>query len=425
MSDHQEVAEVVQDGGPEHHEGSEALAKETPKERWERTKTAIEERGKEFARLLPAHISPDRFKATAITAIQQNLDLLNATPRSLMQAISKAALDGILPDGREGIITVYNVKGVPTAQWNPMAGGLRKRLRELDDIIADCQVVYRNDLFKRVQGDDPKLIHEPVQPWEDAGPAVACYAIFRKDGVILHREIMNAQQVETTRKQSKQPDSLMWKTFPEEGWKKVVMRRGIKTVPVTESMAAIIKRDDETNFDFAETPHVVAALTPPPAPPPAQIEQQQTPVLPATTTKPEAEKTPRRKKGENRGPAKAADAPQPEPQGPQANGPDPNDPRFKTADEWKAETDATATAGDSEDPRVEGIETAGILADEWQEYFDMMEGEVKGARDATQEAQTHEAVTDHIQSNLERGKIDRALHERLNDEWARRTGSKA
>lgn len=242
----------------------------------------VEKNESRWVELLPRSITKEKFRAATHAAVRQNPDLLKCTQRSLFNALTKAAQDGLLPDGREGIITSYNTKHkviengrevdryLPTAQWNPMTYGLRKRARELDDIIIDAQVVNKNDLFKRQQGDDPKIIHEPTELDTEPGPLVGCYAIFkREDGTILHREVMRAKEVTTTRDQSKAPDSLMWTKFETEGWKKTVIRRGIKTVPVSEGLERAITREDE-NFDFdqrQEAEH--KALAPPHAPPPA------------------------------------------------------------------------------------------------------------------------------------------------------------
>lgn len=424
MSENQQVTTTE----APHYEDVEAK-NDGPAQRYEKFVGEIKEREHEIATMLPSNLNPEKFRNTAIAAVKQNPALIQCTRRSLIQAITRAAQDGLLPDGREGIITPF--KG--SAVWNPMAAGLRKRLRELDGIIADAQVVYENDVFVWHQGDDPRIEHEPAKLGTPRGTMLGAYCVFkREDKTILHREVMDRLQIEAVKKQSKAQDSLMWTVFETEGWRKTVLRRGVKTVPTSDTMAAIIKRDDEANFDFAETVPTVAVLTPPPAPPPTpQVEHKPGEVLSqadkavlGAAMKPEAEKAPRRKKGENRGPAKAAEAPQLEPQGPQgpqANGPDPNDPRFKTADEWKAEADAAAPAGDSENPRVEGLETAGILSEEWTDYLELMEGELALAKTAQDTAAVHSTVEDSIQGALERGKIDTAMHEKLVDEWSRRT----
>lgn len=247
----------------------------------------LEKQAPRIVALLPNNVKKERFLAAASAAVRQNPDLLKCTQRSLFNALAKAAQDGLLPDGREGVITSYNTKiavrengalvdrWFPVASWNPMTFGLRKRARELDDIIIDAQVVHKADHFKRVQGDDPKIVHEPADLDSERGPMIGVYAIFKKDQTILHREVMNAKEVQDTRDQSKAKESLMWTTFASEGWRKAVIRRGIKTVPVSESLERAITREDET-FDFdqrrdrqAENKPVVSAPSPPAAPPKA------------------------------------------------------------------------------------------------------------------------------------------------------------
>ncbi len=240
---------------------------------WENFQSELQAREREISALLPSHITPQKFMNTAIAAVKQNPEILKATQRSLFAAIIKSAQDGILPDGKEGFINIYNTKvserGKPdrwelVASWSPMAYGLRKRARELDGILIDAQVVYKNDLFKRVQGDHPAIIHEPVAFGEDAGPLVGCYAIFkREDGTILGRETMDAAQVAMVRAQSKATESLMWTKFETEGWRKSVIRRGMKAVPVSEKLESIIRRDDDS-FDFGTSQADDRLAIPPP-----------------------------------------------------------------------------------------------------------------------------------------------------------------
>lgn len=240
---------------------------------WEEFATEMSGEGREWTALLPPTVSPEKFRACAITAVKQNPDLLKCTKRSLFNAISRAAQDGMMPDGREGFINSYNSKigkdgqnrdvyGL-IAQWQPMAFGFRKRARELDDIIIDAQAVYQNDHFVQHQGDHPTIEHDPVPLGTERGAKVGAYAIYRKGNEILHREVMDYGQIEKARSKSKAPDSLMWKDFSEEGYKKTVLRRGMKTVPVSDDMASIIKRDDEENFHLDSEPSQDSVVVPP------------------------------------------------------------------------------------------------------------------------------------------------------------------
>lgn len=227
---------------------------------WQGFEAELAAREREFSMLLPDHISRDKFRICAISAVQQNPTLLTATLRSLFSAIKKAAQDGLLPDGREGFINVYSTEvKLPggrkewqkLAQWMPMAAGLRKRAKELDGILIDAQVVYKNDHFVWHQGDEPRIEHTPTTLGDERGAMCGAYAIFKREGgLILHREVMDFGQIEKARSKSSAPNSMMWKDFTEEGYRKTVLRRGFKTIPVSEKLHAIVSRDDEL-FDFS------------------------------------------------------------------------------------------------------------------------------------------------------------------------------
>ena len=244
---------------------------------WQGFEKELKDRENEIARMLPPHIDPARFHACAVAAVKQNPELLECNLRSLFQSITRSAQDGILPDGREGVINIYRTKvskpnvtpevWAKMAQWNPMAHGLRKRARELDKMLIDAQVVYRNDKFVWSQGDDPKIEHLPAQLGVDRGDMIGAYAIFkREDGLILAREVMAKGEIETVQEQSKSKDGLMWKKFTGEAWRKTVIRRGIKAVPVSSALQEIVKRADEEDFEFPQEtspPIVEGALVPP------------------------------------------------------------------------------------------------------------------------------------------------------------------
>ena len=271
------------DGIPGARKGNQAVVQ------YQAFETELEERSQSIASMLPSTVSIARFKNTVIAAVRQDPSILEATMRTVMAAVVRAAQDGLVPDGREGHIAVYNVnvankkRNEPDrwerhAQWNPMAHGLRKRLRELDSLIANAEVVHENDTFVWRQGDEPRIEHEPAKLGTARGPMIGAYCIYkREDGTILHREVMDKTQIEMTRNQSKAKDSLMWTKFQSEGYRKSVLRRGIKTVPVGDTMREIIQRDDAENFDFTKAAEPAIALVPPSPPPaPLAIEQRQT-----------------------------------------------------------------------------------------------------------------------------------------------------
>lgn len=262
-------------------ENTQQVAVADKREAWQNFQTELQQRATELGAQLPSNVSRDRFINVTLAAVKQTPSILVATPRSLMAAIAKAAQDGLMPDGREGVITVYNQK-VPgsnpvryedVAQWNPMAYGLRKRARELDGIIIDAQVVFEGDEFEYELGDEPKIKHKPAMvEAKDASAGVAVYAIFRHptEG-ILHREVMTKAQVFATMNQSRAKNSLMWTTFWTEGWRKAVVRRGMKSVPVSPKLEQVISRVDD-DFEFDAVPVKQISRATPPTPPAEEEE---------------------------------------------------------------------------------------------------------------------------------------------------------
>src|SRR4051812_38118254 len=73
-------------------------------------KGQLEKMRGEFTKQLPKGMPTERFVRTILTAVQINPDLMVADRKSLILACMKAAQDGLMPDGREGALVVYNTK---------------------------------------------------------------------------------------------------------------------------------------------------------------------------------------------------------------------------------------------------------------------------------------------------------------------------
>lgn len=203
--------------------------------------------------VLPAHITVEKFKRVVLTAINNNPDLLTADRRSLFNASVLAANDGLLPDGREAALVVFNTKvkiegketWIKKVQYMPMVAGIRKRMRNSGEVLsADAYVVYSKDRFSYQLGDDPKIEHHPAQGF-DRGEPVGAYAVIKlKNGEVL-REVMSKAEIEAIRAMSRAPDSLMWSKVWGEGARKVVLRRCSKAAPVNADVDLLLRRDDE------------------------------------------------------------------------------------------------------------------------------------------------------------------------------------
>lgn len=261
---------------------------------WTEFENELRTREQELASLLPSHISRERFINTAIIAAKNNPDLVLCDRRSLHAAVTKAAEDGLQPDGREGVINVYNEqrerkKGnvvekywVKVACWIPMAFGIRKRAREICGMIIDAQIVCKNDTVVWEQGDTPKFIHKPTPLDGDPGKMIGAYAIFKQGDQILHREVMREAQIGKVKSCVKAKNGLLWTTFEDEAWRKTVLRRGIKSVPsVPDTLQRIITRDDDQYDMTAVDDTAKVILAAPDIPDDAPEPETETKIIPA------------------------------------------------------------------------------------------------------------------------------------------------
>lgn len=230
----------------------------------------------QIADALPEDITLRQFKQVLLTAINQSPDLYAADRVSLFNACVKCAQDGLLPDGQEAALVVFNTeikrrdeKGiehnvwVPLVQYMPMIRGIRKRMRNSGEVLkAVAHVVYRNDKFRHVKGEEEKIEHEPCELSDDPGEPVGAYAIITLANGEILRDVMSVRDIEKTRAQSRAKNSLKWTKFWDEGAKVVVLRRCAKGAPQDSRVRSALGRDDEP-LGLPEESHF---MQPPPRP---------------------------------------------------------------------------------------------------------------------------------------------------------------
>ncbi|UNY40259.1 recombinational DNA repair protein [Paracoccus phage vB_PmaP_KLEP18-1] len=227
----------------------------------------IERAGPEFRKALPGHIPVDKFVRTVQTAITMNPEIARACEsregmQSLMVACTKAATDGLIIDGREAALVTF--KGAVT--YMPMVAGIMKMARNSGDIASiSAHVVYENDEFTYVLGDDERIEHAPK--FGDRGAPVAVYAIVKmKDGTV-QREVMDKDQVLRIGAQGRNSAQYDPKTGRNYGewWRKTVIRRISKYLPRSSDrddfQRAVERIDEDYDYDATDSETVPAAPT--------------------------------------------------------------------------------------------------------------------------------------------------------------------
>jgi recombination protein RecT len=158
----------------------------------------------------------------------------------------KAAQDGLLLDGREAGLSVYNdrQKGGKTVSYLPMVGGIMKKIRQSGEISSiRAHVVYEGDVFEYELGDEERILHRPSLSAQ-GGKALAAYAIARfKDGDI-QREVMSLAQIEKIRAKSTGIGKACWTNDWGEMAKKTVIRRLSKRLPSSNDLDRVLDSDN-------------------------------------------------------------------------------------------------------------------------------------------------------------------------------------
>lgn len=206
----------------------------------------------EFKAALPAHVPVEKFTRVAMTAIQNNPDLVNADRRSLFGAIVRLAQDGLIPDGREAALVMFGNK----AQAMPMIAGVLKKIRQSGDVAKiSAQVVYENDQFVVRYGFDEDVEHIPPSLDKPRGKPIGAYATaVLKDGSQL-LEVMSLEEIEKVRAVSRSGKNGPWAQWWGEMARKTVMRRLSKRLPMsTDLEEQIFERDATMSGAKADTP---------------------------------------------------------------------------------------------------------------------------------------------------------------------------
>jgi recombination protein RecT len=215
----------------------------------------------EIAKALPTGVEPDRFIRTTVTAVQMNPKLLEADRRSLLAACMKSAQDGLLPDGREAVLNIYNTKvkdgnqeyWAEMVQYLPMVRGLLKVARNSGEVAhLDAAAVYEKDEFVFERGDESRLVHRPYLGADDPGQVIAAYCIAKLTNGEIHREVMSRRDIEKVRGASKAANGPGWTTWYDQFAIKSVIKRATKLLPSSsDRLERVIQHDnDAMGFEF-------------------------------------------------------------------------------------------------------------------------------------------------------------------------------
>jgi len=207
----------------------------------------------ELAAILPDHLSVERFIKTAMMAIQNNPELLNADRQSLFNSLARCAGDGLVPDNREAALIEFKAnlgtKDAPNwgkkIQYMPMVDGVLKRARQSGEVsLITARAVYQNDKFDYwVDEHGEHINHRPLFIGE-RGPMILVYAMAKMKTGDVAIEPMTMEDIERVKASSKTSSFGPWKDWFDRMALKSALHRLARRLPNSSEIMEMLNNDN-------------------------------------------------------------------------------------------------------------------------------------------------------------------------------------
>lgn len=199
--------------------------------------------------LLPQTMTVDKFQGIVVAAVADNMDLLDCDRGSLLKACLSAAELGLSLNksmGEADILKVWDGRMKKNvAQFRPRYKGLMKLALQAGEVLKiESRLVYSKDVFEVEQGIESRIIHK--HGLSDRGERIGAYCVWKLKNGETQFEIMSKEEILSIRDRSssKTKDGTIvgpWKTDEAEMWRKTVVRRASKYMPLsTEAQRAVM-----------------------------------------------------------------------------------------------------------------------------------------------------------------------------------------
>lgn len=206
--------------------------------------------------LLPSHITPESFTRAAAIAMVKNPDLVQADMNSVIMALSDSAKDGLVPDGREAALVIFNTKQkvngrdtwVKKAQYLPMVDGVLKRARQSGqvDVIAG-KAVYEGDEFDYWLDEHGE--HIKYRPnFTNRGVLTLVFAFAKLKSGELIVEVMTKEEIDKVRAASKGSQYGAWADWYDRMGIKSVLHRLARRLPNASELLDMLEAGQEMTF---------------------------------------------------------------------------------------------------------------------------------------------------------------------------------
>lgn len=191
---------------------------------------AITEKLTGIADALPKDFNKARFAQNAIALINDTPALQKYSQTQLMAGLVKGAVLGLDFFNKECYLIPYGDQLNYQTDYKGSMKLIKKySIRPVKDIYSE--VVREGDEFEMsIVGNERKVNFKPI-PFNNK-PIIGAFAVclFEDGGVFT--ETMSLEELENTRKHSKASNSMAWKDFTTEMYRKTVIRRLCKKIEI-------------------------------------------------------------------------------------------------------------------------------------------------------------------------------------------------
>ena len=213
----------------------------------------LEGKKSSLIKIAPHGTDVDRIIRVAMFEAVKNERLVQCSPASVYMALAKACELDLVAGGvlhRASLVPMWDKKskGYNAELWIEYTGlmDLVKRSGEVAHFKAE--VVYENDDFEHSFDLEKGEVLRHKKCHDNPGDLLLAYAVcFFKDGQ-RQVEVMRKDQINKIRKSSRSPESGPWAQHTEEMWRKTVIRRICKYLPLTPKTTAVLEHDIQSDF---------------------------------------------------------------------------------------------------------------------------------------------------------------------------------
>jgi recombination protein RecT len=192
----------------------------------------------QIARVLPQHMTPDRFARVAITAITKTPKLMDCGRETLLRCLMDCSSLGLEPDGRHAHLIPYGKDCTLIIDYKGLIALAR---RSGSVVLFKGELVRENDVFSW----EDNVVRHSIDFMTDRGKLIAAYSYVKfKDGS-EDWEVMTVAEVDAIRKRSRAGNGGPWVSDYDEMAKKTAIRRHSKRLTLSPEFQAAAELDDD------------------------------------------------------------------------------------------------------------------------------------------------------------------------------------